>query len=142
MAAVKPALIITFPKRAEPSVHSEPAALLFQVRQLMARGGWAEAAGRLQRLAQTETVRIEALNLLGITYLALKEYQSAQKTFETVLSLRPRNVCALVYRGELAAHAGEHRQARSDWRRAITVGHPDEALIRRAWKLLAVQRSA
>ena len=108
----------------------------------MAKGGWAEAAGRLQRLAQINTIRIEALNLLGMAYLALKEYQSAAQTFDAVLALRPANVCALVYRGELAAHAGDVRQARSDWRRAIKAGHPDEALIRRAWKLLALQRAA
>ena len=81
---------------------------------------------------------VDALNLTGVLHLAKRENEKALEAFEAVLALHEKNVCALTYRGELRAHAGENRAARGDLRRAIAAGHPDESLVRRAYSVLAL----
>src|SRR4051812_21174285 len=95
---VKPALIITFPKRASGQtqpIHA-PSLLLVRARHSLMQHAWADAEKHLRLVLHTEPTHTEALNLLGVLQLCRSETGPALETFEAVLAQRPRNVCALV----------------------------------------------
>ncbi len=134
--------VFTFEKKSSrPSASTQPTAVLYQARRAMLAQRFDEAAERLAPLSTDAHHAIEVANLLGVIHLCQQRPDDARAQFEAVLTRQPENVCALVYRGELAAAAGDEASAARDWRQAVSCGHPDEALVRRALELLGRTRS-
>jgi hypothetical protein len=80
--------------------------------------------------------------MLGTVYLAQKQPHQALGFFESALGVDPRDVPALVYRGEIRLKQGQLRGAVEDLARAVREGDSENPFVVRAKRLLKVARDA
>ena len=70
-------------------------------RAALTRKSYKEAIGFLQHAVSTYTNFFEAHLLLGIAYMDLREWDSAEKAIQRALEMKPDNSAAMIYLGEI-----------------------------------------
>jgi Flp pilus assembly protein TadD len=70
-------------------------------RAALTRKSYKEAIGFLQHAVGTYTNFFEAHLLLGIAYMDLREWDSAEKAIQRALEIKPDNSAAMIYLGEI-----------------------------------------
>ena len=70
-------------------------------RAALTRKSYKEAIGFLQYAVGTYTNFFEAHLLLGIAYMDLREWDSAEKAIQRALEIKPDNSAAMIYLGEI-----------------------------------------
>ncbi|MGC8965702.1 MAG: tetratricopeptide repeat protein [Caldimicrobium sp.] len=96
------------------SSHKEIAKIYFQ------EGRYAEALKELELAKETDKCDAETFNLLGLVYMARKEFVKAEEAFNEALKLDPNFSEAYTNLGSLRMMQGKYREALSYFERALS----------------------
>jgi len=92
--------------------------------KLLKKGDYQGAEHYYARRLEKEPMHVEAMRNLGYCLFKMGELDRARKSWESLLSLRPRDNHALLYVGLIHAYQGSTKQAVDTWKLYFNIRKP------------------